>query len=91
MPELSADSKYWSGRPSHLAQSLLGMWFAAIHQPWMNLDFIVQQLCVSPEWQETLRGEVGNPEKLDYRRLQNLPLLDGFIKETVRLHPLDKC
>jgi cytochrome P450 len=55
----------------------------------MNLDFITLQLCVQPDMQEALREEIGNLEDMDYHRLQNLPLLDSFIKETVRLHPLD--
>jgi cytochrome P450 len=88
MPQLSTDSKYWTG-PAHLAQALLGMWFAAVHQPWMNMDFILQQLCIHPEWQDVLLGEVRDLEELDYHQIQNLPLLDAFIKETVRLNPLD--
>lgn len=55
----------------------------------MNLDFIILSLCVHPEWQTALCNEIGDLESLDYHKLQNLPLLDSFIKETVRLHPLD--
>jgi cytochrome P450 len=88
MPDLSADSNYWTG-PHHLAQALLGMWFAAVHQPWMNLDFILQQLCIHPKWQDILFEEIQNLEGLDYHKLQGLPLLDAFMKETVRLNPLD--
>lgn len=55
----------------------------------MNLDFIMLQLCQRPDIQESLRQELDNLESLTYDRLMELPLLDSFIKETVRLHPLD--
>lgn len=55
----------------------------------MNLDFIILQLCIRPEIQEALLEEIGDMETMDYNRLRDLPLLDSFIKETVRLYPLD--
>ncbi|KAF2825057.1 cytochrome P450 [Ophiobolus disseminans] len=85
---LTSDSTYWHG-PSHLAQTLLGVWFAAAHQPWMNLAFIMLQLSTQPDTQAALRLEIGALDQLSYDKLMNLPLLDSFIKETVRLHPLD--
>ncbi|KAF2867713.1 cytochrome P450 [Massariosphaeria phaeospora] len=88
MAELTKESAYWQGS-EHLAQSLLGIWFAAAHQPWMNLDFIMLQLSARPDIQEGLRQEIGDLESLNYDALMNMPFLDSFIKETVRLHPLD--
>ncbi|KAL5392300.1 hypothetical protein DPSP01_000814 [Paraphaeosphaeria sporulosa] len=88
MAELTADSKYWQG-PEHLAQSLLGIWFAAAHQPWMFLDFIILILAVRPDLQEAIRQEVRDSGPLDYSVIHRLPLLDSLIKEVVRLHPLD--
>ncbi|KAL1594818.1 hypothetical protein SLS59_008631 [Nothophoma quercina] len=85
---LTSESEYWQG-PDHCAQTLLGVWFAAAHQPWMNLDFIMLQLCQRPEIQDALKEEIGTLEGLTYDKLMGLPLLDSFIKETVRLHPLD--
>ena len=88
MVEFTEGSKYWQG-PEHLAQSLLGIWFAAAHQPWMFLDFIMLTLAVRPDLQEAIRQEIGDAKSLDYTRIHNLPFLDSFIKEVVRLHPLD--
>jgi cytochrome P450 len=85
---LCSESEYWNG-PEHLAQTLLGVWFAAAHQPWMNLDSIMLQLCRRPDIQEALREEMDNLEDLTHDKLMELPLLDSCIKETVRLHPLD--
>ena len=55
----------------------------------MNLDFIMLQLCRRPDIQDALRKEIDTLEGLTYDKLMGLPLLDSFIKETVRLHPLD--
>ncbi len=41
------------------------------------------------EYVEILRKEIGDPSRLDYAKLEKLPLLDSFIKETVRVNPLD--
>ncbi|KAK5997455.1 Cytochrome P450 monooxygenase penP-like protein [Cladobotryum mycophilum] len=87
MTELTETSDYWNAEL--LSQSLLGIWFAAAHQPWMNLHFIVLELCARLEWQATLRQEIHQHAPLDYKCLEQLPLLDSFIKETVRLKPLD--
>ncbi|KAK2615929.1 hypothetical protein N8I77_002650 [Diaporthe amygdali] len=87
MTELADDSDYWN--PELLSQSLLGIWFAASHQPWMNLHFIILELCARKEWQVSLRQELEQHLPLDYETLEQLPLLDSFIKETVRLNPLD--
>ena len=37
-----------------------------------------------------IRDEVSKEEPLDYERLSKLPILDSFIKEAVRLNPLNK-
>ena len=87
MIELTEGSDYWT--PEILAQALLGIWFAASHQPWMNLDFVLLELCGRPEWVEALRNEILQQGDLNYERLEQLPLLDSFIKETMRLNPLD--
>ncbi|KAH9988480.1 cytochrome P450 [Xylariaceae sp. FL0662B] len=87
MVDLTGSSDYWN--PELLSQSLLGIWFAASHQPWMNLHFVILELCVRQEWQTRLRQELIQHSPLNYDILEQLPLLDSFIKETVRLNPLD--
>ncbi|KAI9690295.1 MAG: hypothetical protein M1822_009256 [Bathelium mastoideum] len=91
MFQASKESRYWSA--SLLIQATLGIWFAASHQPWINLHFVFLELCARPEYIEVLRAEVANASlsgKTDYDRLMQLPILDSFIKESVRLNPLDK-
>jgi hypothetical protein len=88
MTELTEGTRdYWT--PPILAQSLLGIWFAASHQPWMNLDFVMLELCSHQEYVQLLRDEIGDYSQLNYKQLEELPFLDSFIKETVRLNPLD--
>ncbi|KAF2874573.1 cytochrome P450 [Massariosphaeria phaeospora] len=89
MTNLGSSSRYWDGADVK-SQNLLGVWFAASHQPWMNLHFILLELCAQPDWQVRLRQELeGCGDFLDYDNLRNLPFLDSLIKETLRLNPLD--
>lgn len=89
MTILSESGNYWTG-PAMKAQNMLGLWFAASHQPWMNLNFILLEVCARKDWQKELRKEIeGNQPLDDYKKLDDLPLLDSFMKETVRIHPLD--
>ena len=79
-------SDYWT--TNLLIQAILGIWFAASHQPWMNLHFIILELCNRPEWIERLREEL--KDNMDFETITHLRLLDSFIKECVRLNPLDR-
>jgi cytochrome P450 len=91
MTILSESSSYWTS-PAVNAQNMLGLWFAASHQPWMNLNFILLEVCARQDWQKALRREIEDNEPLnEYKKLDRLPLLDSFMKETVRVHPLDTC
>jgi cytochrome P450 len=79
---------YW--QPANLAQALMGIWFAASHQPWVNLHVMLLSLCAYPEWQSILRDELAEKQGLqNYHQLEQLPLLDSFMRETARLKSLD--
>ena len=107
MRESSIGSSYWTAEG--LAQAIIGIWFAASHQPWIvrtlevslglqqalmvlhqNLHFIILELCQRPEYVSLIREELGKQESMEYSTLARLPILDSFIKESVRLNPLDK-
>ena len=72
----------------------MGLLLAASHQPWVNLYIFLYRLCQSPEWQDILRDEIRTTQTttqpLDYQHLDQLPLLDSFMRETARLVSLDK-
>lgn len=89
MAEASEESSYWT--PIAVIQALLGIWFAASHQPWINLHFVFLELCGRPEYIELIRSEIcAAKDRLDHETICQLPILDSFIKESVRLNPLDK-
>lgn len=108
MIESSKDSQYWTD--DTLIQAVIGIWFAASHQPWVVrrpcnsklsfsyaesgvkiTHFILLELCARPEYIQQLRNEIGSEGSLDYTKMSKLPILDSFIKETIRLNTLDKC
>ncbi|KAL4976056.1 cytochrome P450 [Aspergillus desertorum] len=88
--ELSEPKRsYWT--PETLSQSVLGLWLAASHQPWVNLHAILLELCVRPEWQDALCKEAHEHQGDLASRIDQLPLLDSFMRETVRFNSLDKA
>lgn len=47
-------------------------------------------LCTHSKYQTTLREEAQQASKKQYNeRINNLPLLDSFLRESARLNPLD--
>ncbi|KAJ5726136.1 cytochrome P450 [Penicillium malachiteum] len=69
----------------------MGLWLAASYQPWVNLYMFIYQLCVYPEWQGTLHEEIkSNGDRLDIDSIDDLPLLDSFMRECARFYCLDK-
>ena len=104
MIEASTESSYWTH--TLVIQATLGIWFAASHQPWIvrshqsivlsatdgekNLHFVFLELCARPEYTAMIRQEIQSIDKCDLRGINSLPILDSFIKEPVRVNPLDK-
>jgi cytochrome P450 len=82
------DSDYWT--TNLIIQAVVGIWFAASHQPWINLHFVFLELCERPEYVELLREEIRNQGCLNFESISQLKKLDSFIKECVRLNPLDR-
>lgn len=91
MIEETKDNRgYWT--PAAVCQAIMGLWLAASHQPWVNLYIFIYQLCTHPEWQDIIREEFrANGSGMDFDSLENLPLLDSFMRESSRFHCLDKC
>ncbi|KAL4947594.1 cytochrome P450 [Aspergillus filifer] len=87
--DLSApDRSYWS--PDVLSQSILGLWLAASHQPWVNLHAILIELSLRPDWQDALRHEALQNQDDLANKINQLPLLDSFMRETARVNLLDR-
>jgi cytochrome P450 len=88
MIQHTRDSDYWT--TNLIVQAMVGIWFAASHQPWINLHFVLLELCERPEYLEPLREEIRAQGSPNFENISRLRKLDSFIKECVRLNPLDK-
>lgn len=55
-----------------------------------NLHFVFLELCARPEFVDLIRDEIESKTTLDFESITQLPILDSFIKEAVRVNPLDK-
>ncbi|MCJ1312323.1 hypothetical protein MMC25_005997 [Agyrium rufum] len=85
--ECTQDSPYWTSHT--LAESVAGIWFAGSHQPYVQLYFIVIELCRRPEYVAMLRNELDGCVQLSATTIVNLPLLESFMKEAMRISPPD--
>ncbi|KAL8745382.1 MAG: hypothetical protein Q9190_002461 [Brigantiaea leucoxantha] len=85
--EMSKGSSYWT--TNVLVQALIGFWIAGGHQPWINLHFAILELCERKEYVELLRDEIERQEELNYKTIAAMPILDSFLKESIRVNPLD--
>lgn len=69
-------------------QVVLGIWFAAVHQPATSLAYALSDIRQHSEYKDTLEKELGDGST-DGKDLDGMPLLDGFLKESARLCPSD--
>ncbi|KAB5585128.1 cytochrome P450 [Coniochaeta sp. 2T2.1] len=65
--------------------------FAATDTTGNTMTYAMYRLCCHPEWQDKLRAELrssgAKAAGYSYQSLQNLPVLNGVVMETMRLHP----
>ncbi|KAL9007301.1 MAG: hypothetical protein Q9180_009708, partial [Flavoplaca navasiana] len=55
-----------------------------------NLDFAFLELCQRPEYADLIRQEISSKTTLDAKTISNdMPILDSFLKESMRLNPMD--
>jgi cytochrome P450 len=81
MAELTQSSSYWDSAEMK-SQNMLGVWFAASHQPWSTLTILLLELAARKELQHQLRREIEDYAQLDdFKSLDKLPFLDSFMKE----------
>jgi cytochrome P450 len=99
---VDANSRKQQWNASRIVQVVLGMWFASVHQPVLTLIYALENLCEHPEYIEPLRHELSTLSSRSHisddleaashasaSALENLPLLDAFMKESSRLRPSD--
>jgi cytochrome P450 len=65
---------------------------AATDTTGITMAYALYRLGCHPEWQDKLRGELKEygmgSEDFNYKTLQSLPILNGVVLETLRLHPV---
>jgi cytochrome P450 len=65
--------------------------FAATDTTGNTMAYALYELCCHPEWQARLRAELRGARARDggytFQALQSLPVLNGVVMETLRLHP----
>ena len=99
---MDANSRKQEWTASRIVQVVLGMWFASVHQPVLTLIYALENLCEHPEYIEPLRRELSTLSSGCHKSddleaasqvlastLENLPMLDAFMKESSRLRPSD--
>ncbi|KAI9836330.1 MAG: ADP-ribosylation factor protein 3, partial [Sclerophora amabilis] len=77
-----------------IIQEILALWFGSVHQLAMTFVYALYDLCTFPEYVVPLREELEN--QLQHKhgqvgelQLDNLPLLDSFLRESARMRPSD--
>lgn len=65
--------------------------FAATDTTGNTMAYALYRLCCHREWQDKLRAEIRDSEAkaagFSFHSLQALPVLNGIVMETLRLHP----
>ncbi|KAK3303783.1 cytochrome P450 [Chaetomium strumarium] len=76
----------WS--PARMVGEIMAVWFGSVHQLAMTTTYAIYDMCVHPEYVEPLRSEL---QRLQHNAsgLDKLPLLDSFIKESIRCNNSD--
>ncbi|KAF2967330.1 hypothetical protein GQX73_g6256 [Xylaria multiplex] len=75
--------------PQRIVWELMAIWFGACYSLTVTSTFTVQDLGRHPEYVKYLRAELQEQYGGFERTGKGLPLLDSFIKESARQHPIE--
>ncbi|KAL7955519.1 cytochrome P450 [Trichoderma compactum] len=72
--------------PAKMVGEIMAVWFGSVHQLAMTSTYAIQDLCLHPEYIRPLTIEIRDCFRVENspRDVEGLPLLDSFIKESVR-------
>ncbi|KAI9644960.1 hypothetical protein NHQ30_006995 [Ciborinia camelliae] len=86
--ETSPKQHPWSAE--RIVHELMALWFGSVHVLSTTICFTVHDLCLRPEYIEPLLKELESPEWANFERTgKGLPLLDSFLKESIRTTPVE--
>ncbi|KAI0118646.1 cytochrome P450 [Nemania sp. FL0031] len=80
----------WS--PGRMMGEIIAVWFSSVHQLAMTATYAVEDLCLHEEFVGPLRQEIRKHLAEEAKApvdLEGLPLLDSFIKESIRCSNVD--
>ncbi|KAK4236588.1 cytochrome P450 [Achaetomium macrosporum] len=76
----------WSA--ARMVGEIMAVWFGSVHQLAMTATYAIYDLCIHSEYVEPLRSELQRLRQ-NPRAVDKLPLLDSFIKESIRCNNSD--
>ncbi|KAK8043805.1 hypothetical protein PG994_012643 [Apiospora phragmitis] len=77
-----------------LIGEILAIWFSSVHQLAMTTTYVIEDLCQHSEYIEPLKSEMQEAAKhgMSLEVVEGyLPLLDSFVKESIRFSNADAC
>ncbi|KAI0965159.1 cytochrome P450 [Xylaria arbuscula] len=88
--ETSPKTNPWS--PTRMVGEIMAIWFSSVHQLAMATTFAIQDLSLHQDCVQSLRAEL--QQKCSHMKttpdvLEGLPLLDSFVKESIRYSNAD--
>ncbi|KAI9879025.1 MAG: hypothetical protein M1830_009824 [Pleopsidium flavum] len=72
-----------------IVQETLALWFGSVHQMAMTFVYALYDLCNHPEYIAPLRAEMDFVGTDWWMKLDQMTLLDSFMKESARMNPSD--
>ncbi|KAL4974754.1 cytochrome P450 [Aspergillus desertorum] len=81
--DTSPRKQQWS--TSRMVGEIIAVWFGSVHQLAMTTTYAIEDLCLYNEYVEPLREEIREYLVGSSRtRLAEMPLLDSFVRESIR-------
>ncbi|KAF2704335.1 cytochrome P450 [Pleomassaria siparia CBS 279.74] len=79
-----------SWTPGRITYEVITIWFGSVHALSSTTAFAIFDLCQHQEYIQPLRAEIEGPEfEALLQTTRGMPLLDSFIKESIRMNPME--
>ncbi|KAF7183663.1 hypothetical protein CNMCM7691_004013 [Aspergillus felis] len=70
---------------TRMVGEIIAVWFGSVHQLAMTTTYAIEDLCLHNDYVEPLRAEIQQyPPSSCRRRVAEMPLLDSFVRESIR-------
>ncbi|KJZ75447.1 hypothetical protein HIM_05143 [Hirsutella minnesotensis 3608] len=78
--------------PARMVSEIMAIWFSAVHQLAMTATYAIEDICLHSEHMQPVREEIRNQLAIESETpivVERLPLLDSFLKESIRFTNVD--